>query len=108
MKKKGQQKTNPTTEIGNITNESRGRNKQNAQTTHTKNKIKYITSLNRKNRKKKNCTNSQATKGRSLHNITPHVSPLMVPGLAFVLYRHVNLNKERNKRARCLRVDSLA
>lgn len=26
----------------------------------------------------------------------------MVPGLAFVLYPHVNLNKERNKRARPL------
>lgn len=58
--------------------------------------------------KKLNCTNSQAMKGHSLHNITPHVSPEMVPGLAFVLYRHVNLNKERNKRARCLRVDALA
>lgn len=107
MKKKKDNKKTPTTGIGNITNESRGRNKQNAQTTYKKqNKIHHKSQL--KEQEKKNCTNSQATKGRSLHNITPHVSPLMVPGLAFVLYRHVNLNKERNKRARCLRVYSLA
>lgn len=37
-KKKDNKKNPPTTGIGNITNESRGRNKQNAQTTHKKTK----------------------------------------------------------------------
>lgn len=71
--------------------------------THTQKQV-----LTEKTGEKINFTNSQAMKGRSPHNITPHVSPETVPGLAFVLYRHVNLNKERNKWARCLRVDTLA
>lgn len=34
-------------------------------------------------------------------------SPLLFSRPCFVLDRHINLNKERNKRARCLRVDAL-
>lgn len=94
--KKDQQKIK--TENGNVKNESRGHNEQNIQTAHTQKQVST-----KRTGGKINCTNSQAMKGRSLHNITPHVSPETVPGLAFVLYRHVNLNKERNKRARCLK-----
>lgn len=61
-----------------MTNESRGRNEENIQATHPqKNKSQP------KERGERNGTNSQAMKGRSLHNITPHVSPETLPGLCF-------------------------
>lgn len=91
------------TENGNVTNESRGHNEQNKQTTHTK------TSLNQKNGEKNKLykfTGNERTLTPQHHSTC--ISPETVPGLAFVLYRHVNLNKERNKRARCLRVEALA
>lgn len=52
-----------------------------------------------------NRTNSQAMK----RTLTPrHHSTCTPLVLLFVLYGSVNLNKERNKRARCLGVDALA
>lgn len=53
MKKKDNKKKTPTTGICNITNESRGRNKQNAQTTHKKkqNKIHHKSQLKEQEKK---------------------------------------------------------
>lgn len=86
-----------------MTNESRGRNEENIQTTHPQK-----TSLNRKNGEKEMVQIHRQWK--DAHSTTSlHMYPLKrFRVFAFVLYRRVNLNKERNKWARCLRVDALA
>lgn len=57
-----------------------------------------------------NCTDSQAKRWRSYGGAPPPPRILLVcfRVFAFVLRRHINLNKERNKRDSCLRVDALA
>lgn len=71
--------------------------------TQTKKTLKYRTILTQTYRKT-SCTNSQA---RDAHSSTAHMLSPFVSRSCFVLAHHINLNKERNKRARCLRVDAL-
>lgn len=83
--------------------ESRGHNEQNKQSTHTHTE----TSLNDRGENKSykfTGNEKDAHSTTSLHMYSLNTAP----GLAFVLHGNVNLNKERNKWARCLRVDALA
>lgn len=97
---------NKKTRNGNSTNESRGQCKT-IKHTQTNIDIKIYNNSHSNIQEKTNCTNSQA-KGRTLTpQHQPTCSPLFVSRSCFVLARHINLIKERNKRARCLRVDAL-
>lgn len=81
--------------------------KQRPMKTNTETHIKIYHNPHSTRTGETNCTNSQAKRWRSYGVGALRILLLCFRFFAFVLRRHVNLNKERNKRASCLRVDAL-
>lgn len=82
--------------------------KQRPMKTNTQTHIKIYHNSHSTRTGETNCTNSQARRWRSYGGATLRILLICFRVFAFVLHRHVNLNKERNKWASCLRVAALA
>lgn len=83
------------------------RMKAEEQQTNTQTDIKIYHNSHSNRTGETTCTNSQAKKWRSYSTAALRVLLFCFRVFAFVLHRHVNLNKERNKWARRLGVDAL-